>query len=617
MGYCDHIYFQLPITSIVRTELSDLMKFPLQNAIWRSFTVTTYSCQKYVLVFKDEDILQSYQEFSGLTLPPFKYRPDRQRPSATTIPPRSMRRGRKSSRPAPQKFHADERRGLLRKLSRAVSRVSKIDQTRVANTPRRHIFSLQRPGPTIDEGGRNTDQTSDCKRWSCESCDTPLQPADLHEDETATKMVLDSSYAHIQDLAIWSINSRLYLATIDRHCERRNLLLYFSRIYPELEGNNTMSYSEALLEKYIDRSRSESVGRGESFSPPLKSPRPASITALMMANHRRSTDTASNHGSRLSSPQNWIRTPSRSPMTMSAITPTISLMESRLPALSPSHKNIRTRSVPSVEDESPLVYAVESKNQNPSPREQQSTEMITAEESRDVTTRKMSASSRKGLTICTSNVFDDVSVPPTPKTSSHSHMRIDIYADYYRMGVMARTSGWRMTDINASYGLCDTYPPLLWVPLNVADPVISEGASFRSKGRIPVLSWWSNVTKCSLTRSSQPMVGMGTKRSEADEYLLAEIAVLRSSDVAASTGKGLLVCDARPHINAFANLMAGMGTEPESNYTECQVVYLNIANIHVMRESMQALQSEMSRCLLNENPVESRRHVLGDKSHSW
>lgn len=45
---------------------------------------------------------------------------------------------------------------------------------------------------------------------------------------------------------------------------------------------------------------------------------------------------------------------------------------------------------------------------------------------------------------------------------------------------------WRITKINERYELCDTYPAILVVPVNIPDEELKRVASFRSRGRIPV-----------------------------------------------------------------------------------------------------------------------------------
>jgi hypothetical protein len=90
---------------------------------------------------------------------------------------------------------------------------------------------------------------------------------------------------------------------------------------------------------------------------------------------------------------------------------------------------------------------------------------------------------------------------------------------------------------------------------------------------------------CSLTRSSQPLVGLTLNRSSEDEQFLKFI------NETVSNPKSLIIADARPKLNAQANQAAGKGFEFERNYENCKVVFLGIANIHVIRKSHEAVMA--------------------------
>ena len=47
-----------------------------------------------------------------------------------------------------------------------------------------------------------------------------------------------------------------------------------------------------------------------------------------------------------------------------------------------------------------------------------------------------------------------------------------------------------------------------------------------------------------------------------------------------------LIMDARPKINAVTNKAKGKGYETSKTYENCQVLFMGIENIHVMRESL-------------------------------
>ncbi|KAM9846280.1 phosphatidylinositol-3,5-bisphosphate 3-phosphatase MTMR2 [Aulostomus maculatus] len=158
----------------------------------------------------------------------------------------------------------------------------------------------------------------------------------------------------------------------------------------------------------------------------------------------------------------------------------------------------------------------------------------------------------------------------------------DAVSEYKRQGIP--NESWRITKVNDHYELCDTYPSTLAVPVNIPDEELKRVAAFRAKGRIPVLSWIHPESQATVTRCSQPMVGVNGKRSKEDEKYLQAI-----MDANAQSHK-LFIFDARPSVNAAANKMKGGGYESEDAYQNAELVFLDIHNIHVMRESLRKLK---------------------------
>nr|XP_019962427.1 PREDICTED: myotubularin-like isoform X1 [Paralichthys olivaceus] len=105
---------------------------------------------------------------------------------------------------------------------------------------------------------------------------------------------------------------------------------------------------------------------------------------------------------------------------------------------------------------------------------------------------------------------------------------------------------WRITFINKNYELCDTYPTVLAVPFKSKEEDLRRVAAFRSRGRIPVLSWIHRENQAVIVRCSQPLVGMSGKRNKDDERYLD---LIREAN---DTTK-LTIYDARPNVNAVAN----------------------------------------------------------------
>ncbi|XP_077448491.1 phosphatidylinositol-3,5-bisphosphate 3-phosphatase MTMR2 [Stigmatopora argus] len=158
----------------------------------------------------------------------------------------------------------------------------------------------------------------------------------------------------------------------------------------------------------------------------------------------------------------------------------------------------------------------------------------------------------------------------------------DAVSEYKRQGIP--NESWRITKVNDHYELCDTYPATMAVPVNIPDEELKRVAAFRAKGRIPVLSWIHPESQATVTRCSQPMVGINGKRSKEDEKYLQTI-----MDANAQSHK-LFIFDARPSVNAAANKMKGGGYESEDAYQNAELVFLDIHNIHVMRESLRKLK---------------------------
>ncbi|TIB74302.1 hypothetical protein E3Q23_02726 [Wallemia mellicola] len=157
--------------------------------------------------------------------------------------------------------------------------------------------------------------------------------------------------------------------------------------------------------------------------------------------------------------------------------------------------------------------------------------------------------------------------------------------EFRRQGVLDNPA-WRTTSINKSYTLCPTYPSLLVVPTKISDNVLNYAARYRSRQRLPVLTYhhWNN--RATITRCAQPLVGLTNNRSIQDEKLVEALFTSHLGDTKAhgATATNIIV-DARPTTNAMAQRAQGAGTENMDNYPGCQKVYLGIENIHVVRDA--------------------------------
>lgn len=154
--------------------------------------------------------------------------------------------------------------------------------------------------------------------------------------------------------------------------------------------------------------------------------------------------------------------------------------------------------------------------------------------------------------------------------------------------------GWRLAELNHDYSFSPTYPDLLGVPATVDDELLHGAAKERSKKRIPTLTW-VHPNGTPLCRSAQPMAGsslIGTgKNTDHDIALLKEIRLLGSNGGGAGAPSQILrIVDARPKLNAQANGIMGKGFEQVKKIAGlAQIHFMDVGNIHVMRESIRSL----------------------------
>ncbi|XP_048270601.1 myotubularin-related protein 2 isoform X4 [Bombus affinis] len=176
-------------------------------------------------------------------------------------------------------------------------------------------------------------------------------------------------------------------------------------------------------------------------------------------------------------------------------------------------------------------------------------------------------------------------------------------AELKRMGV--NNDMWKISKINDTYSICDSYPVVWAVPAAATDEDLQASAAFRSRGRLPVLSWIHPESQATITRCAQPLVGVGGKRSREDERYVQLI-----MDANAQSHK-LFIMDARPMPNAVANKAKGGGYESEDAYQNAELVFLDIHNIHVMRESLRKLKE------LCFPTIDETRWLSGIESTVW
>jgi len=92
----------------------------------------------------------------------------------------------------------------------------------------------------------------------------------------------------------------------------------------------------------------------------------------------------------------------------------------------------------------------------------------------------------------------------SPETTPSGWSVYNPRTEFTRQGVGSRTRGWRFTDINKDYSFSPTYPSKLVVPSRIGDAVLQYAAKYRSKARIPALTylhWANNVSSNDMYRA--------------------------------------------------------------------------------------------------------------------
>jgi hypothetical protein len=86
-------------------------------------------------------------------------------------------------------------------------------------------------------------------------------------------------------------------------------------------------------------------------------------------------------------------------------------------------------------------------------------------------------------------------------------------------GILDRDGPYRVIN-NESFSICDTYPDQIIVPQQIDAKIIQMSSKFRTKSRLPTLTYFDKVTGCSIWRSSQPKSGFMGDHCAQDIFLL-------------------------------------------------------------------------------------------------
>ena len=171
---------------------------------------------------------------------------------------------------------------------------------------------------------------------------------------------------------------------------------------------------------------------------------------------------------------------------------------------------------------------------------------------------------------------------------------------------MNQKKPFRKTALNENYLLCATYPKYLITVGGISESNLKESSLFRTKNRLPVLTYYYYNSKGTIWRSAQTKTGISGNRNKYDEQLMNEIGEISNS-------KKLYIFDCRPYLYAMANRLKGAGHENTDNYNNAELFFCEIDNIHTARNGLNKIYS----LLKNNDFYNNKKFFSSFESTSW
>lgn len=167
-----------------------------------------------------------------------------------------------------------------------------------------------------------------------------------------------------------------------------------------------------------------------------------------------------------------------------------------------------------------------------------------------------------------------------------THRFYDPEEDYRRLKLLDEENWMRLYD-NSDYALFPSYPEAFVIPSALDEYDLRELSAYRSASRIPAVVWRHPYTGALVCRCAQPCAGLSGYVVEADQKLVAAL----QSATSAYKDSVFHFFDARSQMAATANSAQGKGTEDPRNYPNTELHFCDIANIHAVRSSYNALST--------------------------
>ena len=165
---------------------------------------------------------------------------------------------------------------------------------------------------------------------------------------------------------------------------------------------------------------------------------------------------------------------------------------------------------------------------------------------------------------------------------------------------------FRKTSLNEKYYLCATYPKFLLTVGGISESNLQESSLFRTKNRLPVLSYYYYNSRGTIWRSAQAKTGISGNRNRFDEELMNEIGEISNS-------KKLFIYDCRPYLYAMANRLKGAGHENTDNYNNAELFFCEIDNIHSARSGL----NKIYNLLKSNNFYSNKKFFSSFEGTNW
>ena len=164
---------------------------------------------------------------------------------------------------------------------------------------------------------------------------------------------------------------------------------------------------------------------------------------------------------------------------------------------------------------------------------------------------------------------------------------------------------FKLINPNNDYKMSPTYPNMQVIANSVSEKDLRATIKYRSKGRFISVVWRRKGTKNVLARCAQPLSGVTNKRNEKDEAYIVKLGeyAAEEPEIAQRKADGIkvppvVIYDARPMANAVGNMATGGGWESADEFG-AELVFLDIPNIHVVRESLETFRKLFSRTVMD------------------